>query len=146
MVAARLTRLTPTRRDLLLLLVAFTRTFAGTMAQHQALTSHWWIMLAMNLVALPLGWVMLHHMAPTLGNAVGTGLAILLLVAVPAAMVMLLVWYVIVSVVMEWVPWIRLSAGVRTEPDGVAAYSVADLFSLAKVPYKLHALTSILLE
>jgi hypothetical protein len=146
MVATRLTSLTQTRRDLLFLFVTVARSIAGTMPQHQALTPHWWIMLAMNLAALPIGWVMIHHMAPALGNAMGTGLAILLFVAVPAAMLMLMVWRVTMSVIVEWVSWVRLSTDVQLEPEGIAIYSVANLFSPAKVPYKLYSLACSLLE
>lgn len=145
MVLERLSWLTPTRRDLILLLVASTRAVTGTMPQYNALTPHWWLMLAMNIIALPVGWVLIHHMTPALGHAIGTGLVILIIVAVPAAILALIAWHIIVSLIMESVPWVQLKTGAQVEPENTATYSVANLFSLAKVPHRLYALTCTLL-
>jgi hypothetical protein len=146
MVVSRLTQLTNREHTFLLLGVAFVKGVMRTMPQYQVFTPAWWMMLALNLVALPLGWLALYYVAPALGNAVGTGLAVLLLVAVPLAILAVMVWRILVPLVLKRAPWTFLMAGAQIEPEGTAVYSVANLFSLTKVPYRLHSLTGSLLE
>ena len=109
MVISRLAQLTKREHTFLLLGGAFVKGVMRTMPQYQVFTPAWWMMLALNLVALPLGWLALYYVAPALGNAVGTGLAILLLVAVPLAILAVMVWRI---------PCLGLEAGSMDLPDG----------------------------
>ncbi len=54
--------------ELGILFVTVASAMERTMSSHHLFTQSWWFLLALNVIALPLGWLAIHYLAPAIGN------------------------------------------------------------------------------